>query len=98
MFHRRRRKRHDFQDEIQAHLELDADDLIREGVTPEEAAAAARRRFGSITAARERHYEAGRSLWLDRFGQDLRCGLRSLAKYPIASMVAILTTIGIVLS
>jgi predicted permease len=92
MFRRwRRRKRQDFADEIQSHLELEADDLIRDGVSPDEAPAAARRRFGSITAVQERHYEAGRFLWADRVSQDLRCGARSVAKHPIASAVAVLS-------
>ena len=91
MFWRRRRGRSDFADEIQSHLELDADDLIRDGVPPEQAAALARRRFGSVTGARERYYEANRLLWLDQLRQDIRTGMRSLAKYPIASVVATLS-------
>jgi predicted permease len=91
MFLRRRRRRQDFSDEIRSHLELDTDDLIREGLSPDEASAEARRRFGSITAARERHYEAGRFLWVDRFSQDLRFAARSLAKYPIAAAVGVLS-------
>ena len=70
---------------------LDADDLMKDGLAPEEASLADRRRFGSMTTAPERHYEAGRILWLDRLGQDFRCAVRSLAMHPIASGVAVLS-------
>ena len=44
----RRRPRSDFADEIRSHLDLDADDLIRDGVPPDEAHTLARRRFTAM--------------------------------------------------
>jgi len=81
----------DFAREIDAHIDLETDRLVEEGLTPDEARTAARRRFGNVTAVRERHYEAGRLLWLDHLAQDLRCAARNLRRYPIASVVAILS-------
>jgi hypothetical protein len=87
----RKRSDDDFAREIDAHLELETERLIEDGLSPDEARAAARRRFGNVTAVRERRYEAGRVLWLDHLVQDLRCGWRNLRRYPIASTVAILS-------
>jgi predicted permease len=81
----------EFAAEVRAHLEHEADELIAEGATPDEAKLAARRRFGSVAAAQEQFYESRRWLWLDHLRQDLRDATRSLMRYPIASTVAILS-------
>jgi putative ABC transport system permease protein len=86
-----RRSPDDFDREIDAHLDLEADTLIEEGVPADEARAAARRRFGSLTAARERYYEAGRPIWMDTLVHDARCAVRSLRRFPIATLVAVLS-------
>jgi putative ABC transport system permease protein len=91
MFSHRRRSTEDFSEEIQAHIALETARLIDDGMNPEDARTAAIRRFGNITRAQERFYEAGRILWLDRLWQDLRCALRSMAKHPLASGVAVVS-------
>src|SRR5262249_14485740 len=70
---------------------LETEALIAEGLSPEEARLAARRRFGSVAIAGERQYEAQRWLWLDRTRQDLRDAVRSLVRYPLAAAVGILS-------
>jgi len=45
------RSSQDFDDEIRAHIELETDRLIAEGVPPAEAAARARRAFGNELSA-----------------------------------------------
>lgn len=87
----RKRSDADFTDEILAHIELETARLIDDGMSPGEARVAARRRFGNVTAARERYYEHGRLLWLDHLVQDIRCAARNVRRYPIASFVAILS-------
>jgi putative ABC transport system permease protein len=84
----------DFDDEIRAHLELETDRLIEDGLPPEEARRAARRTFGNVTSARERFYESHRVLWLDHVRQDLKSAVRSLAKYPIACAIAVISLAG----
>src|SRR5919201_5142956 len=81
----------DFRDEIDAHLALETDRLIAEGMTPENARLAARRIFGNVTRVEERYYESHRWMWLDRLRQDLRAAARSVARYPIAAAVAVLS-------
>ena len=87
----RKRSDDDFDREIRAHIELETERLIDDGLTTEEARVAARRRFGNVTVVRERFYESGRLLWLDHLIQDLRCAARNMRRYPVASLVAVLS-------
>jgi predicted permease len=87
----RRRSMTDFSNEIDAHVALETEQLIADGMPPEEAARAARKSFGNVTLARERHYEAGRRLWLDHLLQDTRAAARSLVRYPVVGVVAVLS-------
>jgi predicted permease len=86
---RRGRSTGDFNDELDAHIELETQELIEDGMRPDEARSAARRRFGNISAARERFYEAQRAIWFDTLLQDARCAFRSMRRFPIATIVAI---------
>lgn len=88
---RRKRSAEDFAEEIKAHLELEADDLQREGLSEDEARWKARREFGSVRAAQERFYLKDRWVWLDKLGRDLRYGLRSLLDNSGFAITAILT-------
>ena len=45
---RRKRSAEDFAEEIKAHLEFEAEDLEREGVSKDEAQWKARREFGNV--------------------------------------------------
>jgi hypothetical protein len=56
----RRRAQDDFASEIRSHLELERAGLIDEGLSPDEARAAARRRFDG------RSDIVGRELWIER--------------------------------
>ena len=87
----RRRSEEDFRREIQAHIELETERLIADGMEPEAARFAARRRFGNVTVARERFHEARTVVSLERALQDLRCAARNMRRYPVASLIAILS-------
>jgi predicted permease len=87
---RRKRNQSDFQAEIQAHVQLEADQLRADGMSRAEAEAAARRAFGNRTRAEERFYESGRCLWWDHLVRDLRFAARLLAKDRRFSVLAIL--------
>ena len=80
-----RRDDDDFDREIRAHLELEAERLIDDGLTPDAGAAAARR--ASATSPRPRasaSTKSRRMLWLDHLAQDVRCAARNIARYPVA--------------
>ena len=87
----RRRSTNDFAEEIKAHLELEADELRREGLSEDEARRTARREFGNVTSAQERFYVKGRWVWLDKLWRDVRFGLRGLRQSPGFAITAILT-------
>jgi macrolide transport system ATP-binding/permease protein len=88
----RKRTQEDFAEEIREHVRIESERLQREqGLSPEQAEAAARRKFGNMMWAEERFYEAGRWLGWDHFRQDVHYGLRMLGKAPGFTAVALLT-------
>jgi predicted permease len=91
MFGKKTRDREDFHDEIQAHIQIEADRLAAEGMDRGEALDAARRSFGNATQSRERFYESSRWMWLDHLSRDVRYALRQLALRPVFTAVATLT-------
>jgi predicted permease len=85
------RTQRDFDDEVQAHLELETDHLIADGMSPTQARDAARRAFGNVTRARERFYESSRATWLETTQRNVRYALRTLARSPGFTAAALLT-------
>ena len=87
---RRRRRANDFAEEIQAHLELEADELKDEGLNEEEAHRRAKIAFGNVGAAREQFRLRHRVLWLDNLIRDFRFALRQMARNPGFAATAVL--------
>lgn len=87
----RRRPDEDFDAEIRAHLDAEADRLVADGLDRADAERAACRAFGSVTCTREHFYERGGRLWLDHARQDVTAALRSMRRYPIATLVALVS-------
>ena len=85
----RKRKQSDFAEEIEAHLALEVDRLCAEGLSREEAEAAARREFGNLARVEERFYEAQRWLWLEHLKRDVSYAVRILSRSPGFTVVAV---------
>jgi predicted permease len=86
----RRPSEADIKRELRDHLELDAEELVRAGMSPRDAQLEARRRFGNVTSLQESTRESWGSLWLERLSQDLRFGLRMLRRTPVFTAIAVL--------
>ncbi len=78
-------------EELQFHIDTHAEELIRRGTSPEEAARQARIELGQPATQGEKYREAIGLGPLDELSGDIRYGLRGLLKNPGFSAVAILS-------
>ena len=87
----RRRVAEQLDDELQFHLEQQIAENVAAGMSEEEARYAAMRSFGNTTTLKEETRDTWGWITLEQIAQDLRCGLRSLRKSPLFTVVAVLT-------
>ncbi len=78
-------------EEIRSHLEMQIEDHLRQGMSPQEARDLALRKFGGVEQMKET-YRDGRSLpQVETLFRDLRYGFRMLRRSPGVTTVAILS-------
>lgn len=85
----RRQHEKELAEELESHIQMQTDDNIRAGMTPDEARRAAVLQFGSIDTVKERHREERRLPFLEGLVSDLKYAIRSFARTPGFTITAI---------
>lgn len=78
-------------EEMQAHVDLQAQANLAAGMTPAEAREDARRRFGHLDGIKEAARDQRRLRWVEDMVQDVRYGCRQLRKNPGFTAAVVLT-------
>ncbi|MEP6778280.1 MAG: ABC transporter permease [Gemmatimonadaceae bacterium] len=89
----------ELEDELQLHLELRTEQLVRQGLSREDATSQARSRYGSIQTAtgdihryaRRRENTMNRRYALEALQQDIRYAFRTLGRQKAWTAIAVLT-------
>src|SRR5262245_47482335 len=87
----RKRREHEFAEELESHLAMHIEDNLRAGMSPEEARRQALIKLGGVTLTQELYREQGGLPMLEPFWQDLRYGARMLRKTPVFTLIAVMT-------
>ncbi len=79
------------EDELRFHLEMQAEDNLRNGMNPSEARYDAARRFGGMESVKEQYRESRSFTAIETLFKDLRYALRTLLNSPAFTAVAVTT-------
>jgi hypothetical protein len=90
----RHRVERDLDEELAFHLERETQKHIASGISPAEARARARARFGSVTVAADECRDARGTALVDNVVRDVLYACRSFRRTPLAALT-IVTTVGL---
>ena len=90
LFRRKARER-EMTDEMRFHIDMEAADLERTGVPPDEARRRALATFGGVQRFTEEGHETRGGAWLEDLMRDVRYAARSLLRSPGYTAVVVLT-------
>ena len=81
----------EFDEELESHVAMHTEDGMRAGLSEPEARRRALIRLGGAEQTRQKVRERRMLPWIEALARDLRYSMRSLAKYPIVTFIAILS-------
>lgn len=85
------RRDDEFSAELEAHIAMQVDDGVRSGLSEEESRRRALMQLGGVEQAKQARRE-GRTLpWLENAARDVRYAVRTLAKHPAITLVAVIS-------
>src|SRR5437762_7240684 len=84
----KRKLENELADEIQSHIEMQIEDHLRQGLSPEEARYRALRKFGGVDQIKETYRERRGLPGVETFVRDLRYGFRMFRRSPGMTVVA----------
>ncbi|HEX4285189.1 MAG TPA: ABC transporter permease [Terracidiphilus sp.] len=88
---RRERAQQDFEAELESHVAMHTEEGVHDGMTPKEARRQALIKLGGAEQTRQKIRDRSTLPPFEALVRDLRYGMRSLAKYPVVTFIAILS-------
>ena len=88
---RRGRLTRQLEAELEAHVAMQVEDGVRAGLSEEEARRRALMQLGGVEQAKQARREGWTLPWIENVARDLRYAVRTLAKHPAITLVAVIS-------